>query len=117
MGNPLRFRLTGGQCHDITQAEALLVDLPSDYVIADRAYDADALIDFIVEHGATPVIPSRKRRTQPREYDTWLYRERALAECFMNKIKHFRRIFPRFDKLASRYLDFLCLAGALIWLR
>jgi len=117
LGNPLRFRLTGGQRHDITQAEDLLVGLSSDYVIADRAYDADPLIDFIIEQGAIPVIPSRKRRKQPREYDAWLYRECALVECFMNKIKHFRRIFSRFDRLASRYPGFLCFAGALIWLR
>ena len=117
LGNPLRFRLTGGQHHDITQAEDLLTGLSSEYVLADRAYDADALIDFIIEQGATPVIPPRKRRKQPRQYDTWRYRERALVECFINKIKHFRRIFSRFDKLASRYLGFLCFAGALIWLR
>ncbi len=70
LDNPLRFRLTGGQRHDITQAEDLLVGLSSDYVIADRAYDADPLIDFIIEQGAIPVIPSHKRRKQPHEYDT-----------------------------------------------
>ncbi len=53
----------------------------------------------------------------PHDYDHHLYKERHLVECFINKIKHYRRIFSRFDKLAQRYLGFLSLAGALIWLR
>jgi transposase len=117
LGNPLRFILTGGERHEITQAEALLGDQVGDYVLGDRAFDSDDLIAFIVEHGAVPVIPSRKNRKEPREYDTWRYRERALVECFFNKIKQFRHIFSRFDKLASRFLGFLHFAGALIWLR
>jgi transposase len=117
LGNPLRFILTGGERHEITQAEALLGDQVGDYVLGDRAFDSDDLIAFIVEHGAVPVIPSRKNRKEPREYDTGRYRERALVECFFNKIKQFRHIFSRFDKLASRFLGFLHFAGALIWLR
>lgn len=117
LGNPLRFMLTGGQRHDITQAEVLLVGLDSDFVIADRGYDAEAFLTFICDQGSTPVIPPRKRRKQPRAYDTWRYRERALIECFFNKIKHYRRLFSRFDKLARRFLGFLHFAGALIWLR
>jgi len=117
LGNPLRFILTGGECHESTQAEALLSDQVGDYVLADRAFDSDNLIAFILDHDAIPVIPSRKNRKEPREYDTWRYRERSLVECFFNKIKHFRRIFSRFDKLASRFLGFLHFASALIWLR
>ena len=68
--------------------------------------------------GATArVIPPRSHRNSLREYDTHLYRERNLVECFINKVKHYRHIFSRFDKLASRYLGFLSLVGALIWLR
>jgi len=82
LGNPLRFRLTGGEQHDITQAEPLLQGLDCDYVIADRGYDTDAFVAFIMDHGSTPVIPPRRRRKHPRAYDPWLYRERALVECF-----------------------------------
>jgi len=63
------------------------------------------------------VIPPRANRTEARDYDKHLYRERHLVECFINKIKHYRRIFSRFDKLAKRYLGFLSFVGALIWLR
>ena len=117
LGNPLRFLLTGGECHESTQAAALLGEQVGEYVLGDRAFDSDALIAFIIAHGAIPVIPSRKNRKEPRVYDPWRYRERALVECFFNKIKHFRHIFSRFDKLASRFLGFLHFAGALIWLR
>lgn len=117
LGNPLRFTLTGGQRHDITQAEALIVDFEYEYVIADRSYDSSDFLQTIVDNGATPVIPPRNNRNQQREYDKHLYQERHLVECFIGKIKHFRRIFSRFEKLASRFLGFLSFAGALIWLR
>lgn len=116
LGNPLRFILTGGQRHDITQASTLLADCVCEYVIADRGYDADDFIALIIERGATPVIPPRKKRTAMRDYDAHLYRERHLVECFIGKIKHYRRVFSRFDKLARRFLGFLNFVGALIWL-
>jgi transposase len=117
LGNPLRFILTGGECHESSQGEALLGEQVGEYVLGDRAFDSDDFIAFILDHGATPVIPSRKNRKNPREYDAWRYRERALVECFFNKLKQFRHIFSRFDKLASRFLGFLHFAGVLIWLR
>ena len=117
LGNPLRFELTGGQRHDITQAETLIADYDFDNLIADTSYDADAFLELVIQRGAVPVIPPRANRKQARAYDTYLYRERHLIECFFNKIKYYRRIFSRFDKLDSRYLGFLSFASALIWLR
>lgn len=117
LGNPLRFTLTPGQRHDITQAKPLVTDWAFDYLIADTAYDAQDFLDFLLAQGAQPVIPPRANRKHPRDYDTHLYKERHLAECLINKIKHYRRIFSRFDKLDCTYPGFLCLAGALIWLR
>jgi transposase len=117
LGNPLRVRLTAGQRHDSTQAQALLEGYECEYVIADRGYAAASLCEWIIERGATPVIPPHQNSKHPHEYDTWLYRERHLVECFINKIKHFRRVFSRFDKLARRYLGFIQLASVLIWLR
>lgn len=87
------------------------------YVIADRAYDAQEFLDLIDGLGAIAVIPPRRNRTAPRSYDVHLYKERHLVECTINKLKYYRRIFSRFDKLASRFLGFLSLAAALIWLR
>ena len=117
MGNPLRFLLTGGQRHDITQAEALIVGYEFERVIADKSYDAEEFLLFIAEKEAEAVIPPRKNRKENREYDKHLYKERHLVECFIGKIKHYRRIFSRFDKLDRRYLGFLSFASVLIWLR
>ena len=117
LGNPLDFVLTAGQAHDVKHAPALLQGRTSDYVVADKAYDADPLIDLIETMGAIPVIPARKNRTEPRHLDAHLYKERHLIECFINKIKWYRRIFSRFDKLASHFLAFLSFVSALIWLR
>ncbi len=117
LGNPLRFILTGGHRHDITQAEALLESYQFKYVLADKAYDADALLTAIANSGAETVIPPKKNRTEQRSYDKHLYKERHLVECFINKIKWYRRIFTRYDKLAQRYAAFLHFVGALIWLR
>ena len=117
LGNPLRFTLTPGQQHDITQAEALLAGCRSEYVIADKGYDAQPFIEYLTEAGMVAVIPARSHRKEPRDYDTHLYRERHVVECFIGKIKHYRRVFSRFDKLASRYLGFLQFAATLIWLR
>ena len=117
LGNPLDFILTGGQRHDVTQAKALLAEHKSAYVLADRSYDSSGFLEAIQASGATPVIPPHPRRIEQREYDKHLYKERHLVECFIGKIKHYRRVFSRFDKLAKRYLSFLCFVGALIWLR
>ena len=117
MGNPLRFILTGGQRHDITQAEALIDSFQFEHVVADKAYDANSLLKTIADSGAEAVIPPRKNRIEQRSYDKHLYKERHLVECFINKIKWYRRIATRYDKLAQRFAAFLHIAGALIWLR
>ncbi len=116
-GKPLRIRLTAGQRHDITQAPTLTDGLEFDHLIADRSYDADAFLARILAQHAIPVIPPRANRRVPRDYDRDLYRERHVIECFINKIKQYRRIFSRFDKLDTRYLGFLCFVAVLIWLR
>jgi len=117
LGNPLRFTLTAGQSHDITQAESLIADYSYEHVIADRAYDSDDFLETVADNGAIAVIPPRSNRNSPRSYDAHRYRERHLVECFIGKIKHYRRVFSRFDKLDTSYLGFLHFVSALIWLR
>lgn len=97
LGNPLRFILTAGQCHDITQAYHLLDGFDFEQLVADRGYSAEHFITYLLERGIQAVIPPHQRAKLVREYDTWLYRERHLVECFINKIKHFRRLFLCFD--------------------
>jgi transposase len=117
LGLPLRLRLTPGQASDIGQAEAMLVDFEFEHVLADRGYAAQYFVDQVEATGAEAVIPPHQSAKVQRAYDRWLYRERHLIECFIGKIKHYRRVFTRFDKLASRYLGFVQFASALIWLR
>lgn len=117
LGNPLRLSLTAGQRHDITQALVLVDGFDFQRLIADRGYASQEFVDWLTEHGIEIVIPSHQRAKTERDYDKWLYRERHLVECFINKIKHFRHIFSRFDKLAQRYLGFLHFVSVLIWLR
>ena len=117
LGYPLRLHLTAGQRHDIIKAHDLTVDLDFDHLLADRSYGAQDFVDELLARGIEVVIPPNKNAKEPRAYDAWRYRERHLIECFIGKIKHFRRIFSRFDKLASRYLGFLQFVSSLIWLR
>src|SRR5512143_1228581 len=117
LGNPLNFVLTGGQAADITQAEALLPDEPIAAVVADKGYDAKAFVATVSARGAAAVIPPRKNRQSPREYDRHSYKERHLIEGFFGKIKHYRRIFSRFEKTARNYMSFLRFVAALVWLR
>ena len=109
--------LTGGQRHDCTQAEALIADYEFDRLLADKSYDSDTFLARLADLGVEIVIPPRANRIQQRAYDKHWYKERHLVECFINKIKHYRRVFSRFEKLATRYMGFLSFVGALIWLR
>ena len=117
LGNPLRMHLTPGQRNDIVEAEALILGYNTTYVIGDKGYDSDDFIDVIEANGATAVIPPRRNRVDQRTYDKHLYKERHLVECFINKMKWYRRIFSRFEKLATRYFGFLSFVSTLIWLR
>jgi transposase len=117
LGQALRFVLTGGQRHDITQAIPLISGLESTYVIADKGYDSNAFIEQIESQNAIPVIPPKKNRKVLRSYDAYIYKERHLIECFFGKIKHFRRVFSRFDKKASSFLGFLAFASTILRLR
>ena len=117
LGNAIRFIVTGGQRNDITQAEQLLENLFPDYVLADKGYDSDKFVLFLKKKNSEVVIPSRVKRKIQRVIDTDLYKERHLIECCIGKLKHFRRVFSRFDKLAKNYLSFVQFASTIVWLR
>jgi transposase len=95
----------------------LIEGFAAQVLIADKGYDADTLIEAVTARGIQVVIPPRSNRIQQREYDRHLYQERHLVECFINKFKHYRRVFSRFEKLVKNYLGFLSFVSALIWLR
>lgn len=117
-GLPIHFELSGGQRHDITYAEQLISSTPkSEYVIADKGYDSEKLRDFIKEKGAIAVIPRRKNNKAGNDDIDWcLYKYRHLVENAFARIKHFRAIATRYDKLERNYASMLALAFVMMWL-
>jgi transposase len=114
IGQLIQGRLTAGQVHDVTQAPALLHDVPAKCVVADKAYDAQALRDMIDLMDAKAVIPPRVNRRKPIRWSKAIYRHRNLVERFFCRIKHYRRIATRYEKLAERFASFISLAGAIV---
>jgi len=117
LGLPLKFILTPGQRNDCTQAIELTEQISGVTVIADKGYDSDAIIQQLAHQDCAAVIPPKRNRKIPRIIDRYLYKERHVIECCFGKLKHYRRIFSRFEKSASAFMSFLCFAGTLLWLR
>ena len=116
LGNPVELMLSPGQTGDLTCAEPLLENSDPAALIGDKAYDADAFLETLADRQITPVIPSHPRRAIPLPCDFALYCERNLVERFFNKLKHFRAIATRYDKLARNFLAGVHLASAIILL-
>jgi transposase len=108
--------LTPGQAHDLACAAPLIDNADPDALLGDKAYDADSFIDTLTERGITPVIPPKANRKVKRDCDFALYCERNLIERFFNKIKHYRAIATRYDKLARNFLAGVQLAAVMILL-
>ena len=117
-GLPVRLLLTPGQASDKTTFPALVAGLRlARDVVADRGFFARAIIDLIEAGGATAHIPSQSNVRVRRIVDLAVYRQRNLVERFFNKLKHFRRIATRYDKLARNFLAALFVASTRLWLR
>ncbi len=116
LGNPVELMLTPGQTHDLACAEPLIETADPEALIGDKAFDADPFIDTLTERGIVPVIPPKANRKTKRACDFALYCERNLIERFFNKLKHFRAIATRYDKLARNFLAGVQLACAIILL-
>jgi transposase len=117
LGNPVNLLLSPGQVHDLACAEPLIENASPDALIGDKAFDADPFIGTLDQREITPVIPPKANRKTKRDCDFALYRERNLIERFFNKIKHFRAIATRYDKLASTFLAGVQLVSAIILLK
>lgn len=92
----------------------LIEGLRADQVLADRAYDADSLHDLILEQGGEPVIPPRRHRRYQHRYDKIAYKNRWGVEGFFSRLKQWRRIATRYDKLAANFLGFIKLAAIML---
>lgn len=116
LGGLARFGLTGGEAGDSPQALPLLANLQPGSLSADKAYDTDTILKHLADNGIEAVIPPRRNRRVQRNFDQHLYKNRNLVERFFCRIKQFRRIATRYDKLAERFASFVALTTAVIWL-
>jgi transposase len=119
LGNPVKFILTGGNIFDSTVALDVLsgVNITGSILMGDKAYGSKDIRDYVIANGATYAIPPKSNTVDPWECDWWQYKERHLVECFYNKLKHFRHIATRYDKLISRFKTFVQLACIMILLK
>lgn len=115
LGNPVRLLLTAGQTSEYTQAEALVAGFALGYILADKGYDSDRFVAAITASQGIPVIHSKKNRKTPA-LDKTHYKERNLVERLFQKLKHFRRVATRYERLARNYLAMFCLVSTVIWL-
>src|SRR6185437_2500528 len=117
-GLPVRLVLTPGQASDKTTFPQLIEGLTlARDVVADRGFFARTIIELIEAGGAAAHIPSQSNVRVRRVVDREIYRQRNLVERFFNKLKHFRRIATRFDKLARNYLAAVLMAATRLWTR
>ena len=117
LGRPLRFIVTAGQVGDITQAPALLDGQSGDAVLADKAYDSNALRAIIAEIGAAVVIPSNRSRKIIIPHDATAYKQRNRIERCFCRLKHFRRFATRYDRRTANFTGFIHRAAAMIWMQ
>jgi transposase len=117
-GLPVAITLSPGQASDKAAVAELLAlhPRPGD-VVADRGYDARAVLDLIAAHGGRGHIPTQRDRKMQRSVDPALYRKRNLIERFFNKLKHFRKVATRYEKTARNYLAAILIASTRLWMR
>ena len=118
LGNPVRLMGSPGQRNDIAFAHALIEEIAAKVPPSPtRAMTPTTCAEKIVKAGSQVVIPPKRNRTRQRPYDADLYKERNIIERFFNKLKQFRRVATRYDKLLANFMGFVKLAAIAIWLR
>ena len=114
-GMPVRMFVTAGTIADCSQACRLIEGIDAENLLADKGYDSDAFVDSLVERKITPVIPPRKGRKTPRNYDKYLYRLRHLVENAFLELKQWRGIATRYAKNTSSFLAAVHIRCIAIW--
>jgi transposase len=119
LGNPIKLFLTPGNINDCAVAVDVLsgVELSGSVVMGDKAYGTKEIRKHIESCGATYDIPPKSNAADPWECDYYHYKERHVVECFFNKLKQFRRIATRYDKLSRSFMTFALLASVMILLK
>ena len=100
----------------MTHTQALIEGFKAEAVLADKGYDANHLLEYLAQREIQAVIPPKANRVQQKEFDRHVYKDRNFVERFFCRLKRFRRIATRYDKLAQNFFGMLSLACAYIWL-
>jgi transposase len=118
-GNPIDFEITGGEVHDVKIADKIIEKIgKAEHFIADKGYDSDSIRDHAKKAGMNPVIPRKSNsKKQNPEFDSYLYKLRHLVENLFARLKHYRSIATRFEKLARNFKSIVFLACSLVWLK
>lgn len=118
-GNPVNFEITGGEVHDSKVAEQIIDSIgQASHFIADKGYDSEAIREKACEAGMNPVIPRKANsKKENPEFDSYLYKLRHLVENLFARLKHYRSIATRFEKLARNFKSMLFLACSMIWIK
>jgi transposase len=114
-GRPRVLLLSPGNTNDIALASSLVAAGPIKRLIADKAYDANSLRQLLAHRGAKAVIPSTESRTDPIPYNKTIYRQRNLIERMFARLKDFRRVATRYDKLARNFLAGALIVATVVW--
>lgn len=117
LGRPVRLIVTAGQVGDVMQAPALPEGQPGGAVLADKAYDSNAVRAIIAQIGAEAVIPSNRTRKIAIPHDAVACKQRNRMERCFNRLKHFRRFATRYDRRTVHFTGFACLAAVMLCLR
>lgn len=108
--------ITEGQRHEMTVAHSLLANIRRAYVVGDKGYDANDLRDQLHRQRCRVVIPSNGSRRRKRPFNRQVYRRRHRVENFFQRLKRYRRVATRYEKLAVTFFGMVCFAAALVWL-
>lgn len=118
-GNPIDFEITGGEVHDVKAAPEIIRKLESaEQFVGDKGYDSEEIREQVRAKGINPVIPRKSNSKKPNpEFDSFLYKMRHLVENLFARLKHYRSIATRFEKLARNYKSLVYLACSIIWIK
>jgi transposase len=117
LGLPVAFEVTAGQRHDSQSALSLIAEVDPNCLLADKAYDTDAIRKDLQSREAVAVIPPKANRKAPASFDKVLYKARSAVECTFNLLKQARRFATRYEKTMRNYTAVVAIGCAMLWLR
>ena len=117
----VEIHLSGGECHDAPEGRVSITAIGEAYpgvpFLMDRAYEGDETRALATKNGHEPIVPPKKNRKEPWEYDKEKYKRRNVVERLFRRLKEFRKVYTRYDKTDTMFLAFIQFAFMIIWLK